>query len=250
MLIRKMRDIPAAEITPQSLYVHRREFLFSTGAAIAVLATGGLRSVLAAADPLAIARRMVTTTDPLTPYKAVTTYNNFYEFGSDKGDAARHAAAFTTKPWSVAVSGLCGKPGTYTLEDILKPHSLEERVYRHRCVEGWSMVVPWIGFPLGDLLKRFEPAASAQYRGIPHGGAARRDARSAREMVVAAAVAVQRRPADGRSDAPADARRGRLVRRLAAESERRPAAPHRPMEIRLQGHQVDCRRSASSRKRR
>ena len=105
---------------------------------------------------------MVTTTDPPTPY-VVTTYNNFYEFGSKKDDPARNAKGFTTKPWSVAVEGACGKPGVYTLEDILKPHPLEERVYRHRCVEGWSIVVPWVGFPLGDLLKRFEPAASATF---------------------------------------------------------------------------------------
>jgi methionine sulfoxide reductase catalytic subunit len=163
VLIRKSTDIPTPEITPRRLYLRRREFLVSTGAAMAALATGGLRSALASGEALTVTRRMVTTADPLTPYKAVTTYNNFYEFGSDKGDAAKHAADFTPKPWSIAVSGLCGKPGTYSLDDVLKPHPLEERVYRHRCVEGWSMVVPWIGFPLGDLLKRFEPAGNAGY---------------------------------------------------------------------------------------
>jgi sulfoxide reductase catalytic subunit YedY len=105
----------------------------------------------------------VTTTDPPTPYNAVTTYNNFYEFGSNKADPAKNAKAFKPKPWSVAVEGACGKPGVYTLEDILKPHPLEERVYRHRCVEGWSIVVPWAGFPLGDLLKRFDPSGNAKF---------------------------------------------------------------------------------------
>ena len=95
--------------------------------------------------------------------QAVTRYTNYYEFGSDKGDAARNGGAFKPTPWSVAVEGLCAKPGTYTLEDILKPHPLEERVYRMRCVEGWSMVIPWDGFPLANLLKRFEPSSKAKF---------------------------------------------------------------------------------------
>ena len=118
---------------------------------------------LVAADTLVVTKKTATTTDPPTPYKVVTTFNNFYEFGSDKGDPAKNAKAFKPKPWSVAVEGACGKPGVYTLEDILKPHPLEERIYRHRCVEGWSIVVPWIGFPLADLLKRFEPPRSAKF---------------------------------------------------------------------------------------
>jgi sulfoxide reductase catalytic subunit YedY len=106
---------------------------------------------------------MVTTTDSPTPYRGVTTYNNFYEFGTDKSDPATYGDRFKPRPWSVAVEGECGKPGVYGLEDILKPHALEERVYRMRCVEGWSMVIPWNGFPLGDLLKRFEPNGNAQF---------------------------------------------------------------------------------------
>lgn len=163
MLIRTTAGISPSDITPQQLYLRRREFLATTGAAIAALATGGFDPAFASGETLAVTRRVVTTTDALTPYKAVTTYNNFYEFGSDKSDPAKNAAHFNPKPWSVAVEGACNKPGVYTLEDILKPHALEERVYRHRCVEGWSMVVPWIGFPLGDLLKRFEPTGSAAY---------------------------------------------------------------------------------------
>jgi sulfoxide reductase catalytic subunit YedY len=163
MLLKKTGDIPPSEITPKQIYLRRREFLASTGATIAALATGALDVGLSAADKLTATRKLVTTTDPPTPYEVVTTFNNFYEFGSNKSDPAKNAKVFKPKPWSVAVEGACGKPGVYTLEDILKPHALEERVYRHRCVEGWSIVVPWIGFPLADLLKRFEPAGSATF---------------------------------------------------------------------------------------
>jgi sulfoxide reductase catalytic subunit YedY len=150
MLLKRVADIRSSEITPQSLYMRRRDFL-------GVLAAGvGL-------DKLTPVDRLVTTSDMPTPQSVVTSYNNFYEFGSDKSDPARNASAFKPQPWSVTVEGLCGKPGTYTLEDVLKPHPIEERVYRMRCVEGWSMVIPWDGFPLGDCLKRFEPSSNAQY---------------------------------------------------------------------------------------
>jgi sulfoxide reductase catalytic subunit YedY len=161
--MKKTAGVSPSEITPKQTYLRRREFLASTGAAIAALAAGGLDATLAAADKLAVTKRIVTTTEALTPFDVVTTYNNFYEFGSNKSDPASNARGFKPKPWSVAVEGACGRPGVYTLEDVLKPHALEERVYRHRCVEGWSIVVPWIGFPLGDLLKRFDPAASARF---------------------------------------------------------------------------------------
>ena len=162
MLIKKPADIPPSEITPKQLYLGRREFLASAGATIAALAGGGLDGALAA-EKLPVTKRMVTTTDPATPYQAVTTYNNFYEFGSDKSDPARNAGAFKPKPWSVAVEGACGKPGVYSLEDVLKGHPLEERVYRHRCVEGWSMVIPWVGFPLADFIRKCQPTAKARY---------------------------------------------------------------------------------------
>jgi sulfoxide reductase catalytic subunit YedY len=144
MLIKTAADIAATEITPRATYMRRREFL----AALVTLPTVG---------------RMVTTTDALTPKNAVTSYTNYYEFGSNKGDASRYSGAFKPSPWSVAVDGLCGKPGKYALEDILKPHPLEERVYRMRCVEGWSMVIPWDGFSLANLLKRFEPSNNAKF---------------------------------------------------------------------------------------
>jgi methionine sulfoxide reductase catalytic subunit len=138
----KAPAIASSEITPQSLYLNRREFLFAT---------------------LAISKRMVTTNESVSPRETITTFNNFYEFGTDKADPAKNSKAFKPKPWSVAVDGLCNKPGSYTLEDLLKPHAIEERIYRHRCVEGWSIVVPWDGFPLGDLLKRFEPTGDARF---------------------------------------------------------------------------------------
>jgi sulfoxide reductase catalytic subunit YedY len=168
MLIKNTPDVASSEITPKHLYLRRREFLQAAGgAAAAVLMPAldnGLNLVAAqATQRLVVSRRMVTTTDALTPYGDVTTYTNFYEFGSDKSDPARNSGSFKARPWSVAVEGECGKPGSYTLEDILRPHSLEERIYRMRCVEGWSMVIPWTGFPLADLLKRFEPTGNAKF---------------------------------------------------------------------------------------
>ena len=165
MLIKNAPDIRPSEITPRSLYMRRREFLTSAGAAIAALTAGACdrETASAAGDKLSVTRRMITTSDPPTKYSAVTTYNNFYEFGSDKSDPAKYSNSFKPKPWSVAIEGDCVKPGVYTLEDILKPHPLEERVYRHRCVEGWSIVVPWVGFPLSDLLKRFQPTGNAKF---------------------------------------------------------------------------------------
>ena len=161
--MKRIGNIASSEITPKRLYLRRREFLTATGAALAALATGGVGDSLAAGTALTITKKVATTTDPPTPWEVVTTFNNFYEFGIDKADPAKKSKAFKPRPWSVAVEGACGKPGVYTLEDILKPHPLEERIYRHRCVEGWSIVVPWIGFSLGDLLKRFEPAANAAF---------------------------------------------------------------------------------------
>ena len=103
------------------------------------------------------------TDEKPTPYADVTTYNNFYEFGTDKDEPARNAHTLKTAPWTVRVDGLVGKPADYHLEDLLRPHALEERVYRMRCVEAWSMVIPWVGIPLGDLIKRVEPQGSARF---------------------------------------------------------------------------------------
>jgi sulfoxide reductase catalytic subunit YedY len=158
MLIRKPPRFPSSEITPKAAYLSRRALL----AGMAGLAAAGVAGSAQAAKLQATPSRFSTDVTP-TPYDYVTTYNNFYEFGFDKGDPAKYAGALTTDPWSVVIDGECGKPGTYALEDLVKPQTLEERVYRHRCVEAWSMVIPWVGFPLGDLLARVEPTSKAKY---------------------------------------------------------------------------------------
>jgi sulfoxide reductase catalytic subunit YedY len=130
------------------------------------LGAGGLAACTpddVAAAPLKAAKSRYTTTEKLTPLKDVTGYNNFYEFGVDKGDPARNAGKLKTRPWTVKVDGACAKPGTYNLEDVLKAGALQERIYRLRCVEGWSMVIPWIGIPLADILKRYQPTSKAKY---------------------------------------------------------------------------------------
>ena len=166
MRVKPAADIRSSDITPRDLYLRRRDFLASAGK-VAVAALAGVfdRDADAAVpgDKIAVTRRVVTTSDALTPQQAVTSYCNYYEFGSVKSDPVKNAPAFKPKPWSVTVDGLCGKPGTYTLEDVLKPHAIEERVYRMRCVEGWSMVIPWDGFSLGDFLQRFQPRSTARF---------------------------------------------------------------------------------------
>ena len=169
MLIRRPGDIPSSEITPEGVYVNRRKFIEAAGVigAGAILApAAGLAdrrmagsSWLSAHPPI----RPPAQEDKPTPYEAVTSYNNFYEFGTDKTDPAHNAHTLKPKPWSVTVEGLCNKPGKYDLDDIIKWFPAEERVYRMRCVEGWSMVIPWMGFPLRDFVTRFEPTSAAKF---------------------------------------------------------------------------------------
>jgi sulfoxide reductase catalytic subunit YedY len=159
MLIKKPDDIRSSEITSEELYANRREFLKTAGllgVAAAAAATTGF-----AGRPSG--RQGPQLKDELTPYEDVTTYNNYYEFGTDKADPAENATNFKTKPWTVKVEGLVTKPATYSIEDFIKPSKLEERVYRMRCVEGWSMVIPWMGFPMSDLITRVQPLSSAKY---------------------------------------------------------------------------------------
>ncbi len=166
MLIKHPPDISAAEITPPELYDGRRQFLKTASAAAGCLLLPGLLSSRPAWGRFQlgnISKSPYGTDEELTPVEDVTRYNNFYEFGTGKKDPARNAHSLITDPWSVTIAGEVEKPGTYTLEDILKPHSLEERVYRLRCVEAWSMVVPWVGFPLADLIKRFAPTSKAKF---------------------------------------------------------------------------------------
>jgi sulfoxide reductase catalytic subunit YedY len=150
-----------SEITPPERYFSRREIIGALAAGVAVgLATSGT----AAAAPLKYAKNPRLSLDEKpNSFEDITTYNNFYEFGIDKTDPAQRSGKFKPQPWSVTVSGDAELTGKFTLEDILKPHALEERIYRLRCVEAWSMVVPWVGFPLGDLLKRFKPTSRARY---------------------------------------------------------------------------------------
>jgi methionine sulfoxide reductase catalytic subunit len=160
MHIRKPRAIAPSEITPHSLYLRRREFL--AGAAAFGIA-GALPRAGASAARLQAAKSPLSTDEPPTTLKDITSYNNFYEFGTDKTDPESYAASLKPAPWTVKIDGLVAKPGDYPLDDILKGVTLEERVYRMRCVEGWSMVIPWIGFPLADLLKRAEPQGNAKF---------------------------------------------------------------------------------------
>jgi len=156
--------IPSSEITPESLWLKRRELI---ALAVGGVVGSGLSTAAQSASRALVAQPgtcsgCVTDETP-TPYEAASQYNNFYEFGTDKGDPAKYASALTTDPWSVEVSGHVAKPGTLHLEDLLGGFDLEERIYRFRCVEAWSMVVPWVGFPLADLLRRFEPTSDAKY---------------------------------------------------------------------------------------
>jgi sulfoxide reductase catalytic subunit YedY len=163
-LIRMPSDIQSSEITPESVYRDRRRFMQAGLALSGVALLGGVPSAHAATETsVGLKRSPFSTDETQTEFKDVTGYNNFYEFGTDKEDPAENAHTLKIAPWSVAIEGECAKPGNYALEDILKPHALEERIYRLRCVEGWSMVIPWIGFPLADLIKRFEPNGNAKY---------------------------------------------------------------------------------------
>ena len=158
--------IPPSEITPYRHYLSRRALLAGSLGLAAAQAMGGFarRAFGQSAAALAYVRNAaMSVNEAPNSYRDITTYNNYYEFGTDKSDPSENAQKFRTQPWNVAVAGEAEVTGTFSLEDILKPHPLEERVYRLRCVEAWSMVVPWIGFPLGDLLKRFKPTSKAKF---------------------------------------------------------------------------------------
>jgi sulfoxide reductase catalytic subunit YedY len=139
------------EITPKSVYLNRRQLMQGIGAGLVMAALPAEAGASSA------------TGEELTSKENVTSYNNFYEFGTDKGDPAENAKGFVSKPWSVEIAGACGKPGTLSFEELVKPHKPEERIYRLRCVEGWSMVIPWTGIPLAAVLERFEPDSRAKF---------------------------------------------------------------------------------------
>ena len=182
MLIKlpKASDCKESDVTAESLYLSRRSLM---GAATAALAASALPRWASAADPSRYAdveagaapawfadkltqakwQAMTVPGEAITPFKDATHYNNFYEFGTDKGDPAANAGSLKTEPWSVVIDGEVAKPGRYALEDFMKPYQLEERIYRLRCVEAWSMVIPWLGFPISALLKQVEPTSKAKY---------------------------------------------------------------------------------------
>ncbi len=164
----------ASDITPKEEYLNRRDLMqrLALGGGGLVLASWASRDAMAAvkgpgqlaALPGAASKVPgAVASDALTEYKDVTTYNNFYEFGTSKTDPAQNSGRFQPRPWAVTVSGLVNKPGIWDLEDLLKLAPMEERIYRLRCVEGWSMVIPWVGYSLAELLRRVEPQGSAKY---------------------------------------------------------------------------------------
>ncbi len=164
MMIRKAKKISESEVTPYEVYLNRRKFIGQAGrvALLAAVAPGAL----AASDHTgeeAEAAVIGAQGDELTPLKHVTEYNNFYEFGTGKEDPARNAGDFRTRPWTVAIEGHCERPGDYAIEDILGRFPSEERIYRLRCVEAWSLVIPWMGFPLKELLAWVQPTSRAKY---------------------------------------------------------------------------------------
>jgi len=164
-IIRKPSDIRSSDITPEAVYRDRRRFLREAMAATAAGVSASLWPVAgeARAKLPGVTKGPYSVDEKPTPLEYVTGYNNFYEFGTDKGDPARLAKNFRSFPWTLTVEGEVKKPAAYHIEDLLKHHPLQERIYRLRCVEAWSMVVPWDGFPLRDLLQRAQPTSRAKY---------------------------------------------------------------------------------------
>jgi len=177
MLIKRPSDIPASEITPHGVWLRRRELIRAAASGVGLVAAGGLLRPWDQAQgaettvkppgrgqPIpGLKPSAFSTNEAPTDYEDITRYGNFTEFGSDKGDPARYAGAMETRPWTVVVDGECEAPGRIGIEDVLSSFVQEERIYRLRCVETWAMVIPWVGFPLGDLLQRFKPTSKAKY---------------------------------------------------------------------------------------
>ncbi len=160
MLIRTKTGLSESDVTDHALYLDRRRFLALGAAAATAVIVPAEAGTITGYRP-----GVVVVEEKQTPFEAVTTYNNFYEFGTDKADPAKIAPGSFThlRPWSVTVDGACDRPGTVAFEDLIKPSALEERIYRLRCVEAWSMVIPWIGVPLGPILQRFQPNSRAKF---------------------------------------------------------------------------------------
>ena len=177
MLIRRAPDIRSSEITDERVYLRRRDFIrlaggcaVATAASSLLAACGGESRLQASAVPAPgqtpldnVKPKVVNTDERLNSFEDITSYNNFYEFGTGKNDPKRYAGRMKINPWRLKIDGLCNKPATYNVEDLIRPHQLEERIYRLRCVEAWSMVIPWVGIPLSAVLSRAEPQGKATF---------------------------------------------------------------------------------------
>jgi sulfoxide reductase catalytic subunit YedY len=170
MLIRRAPDIPESEVTDEAIYFSRRRFVRALAAAgVGLSFTSAVPTLLGCGEEQGAARGASAGDgesagdEKLTPYEHVTTYNNFYEFGTGKDDPAKNAHRLRTRPWAITVEGECHKPGVYGIDDILKRYPAEERIYRLRCVEAWSMVIPWLGFPLARFIEDLEPTSNARF---------------------------------------------------------------------------------------
>ena len=164
MPIRRPSDLAPSEITPPAVYADRRRLLAGAlGLAATALPVARLRAEPTGAVLASRPNPGYALAERTNSWEDITTYNNYYEFGTDKSSPAANSGGLRTRPWSVTVSGEAEMTGSYALEDLLKPHALEDRVYRLRCVEAWSMVVPWVGVPLGDVLRRFRPTSRAKF---------------------------------------------------------------------------------------
>ncbi len=167
MLIRKPADIRPSEITSKDNYLNRRKFIQSGAIAGGSLLTGQALAALVPTDRGAkladVQKSDFSTSEDANSFEDITTYNNYWEFGSRKDDPYRNAQDFEPHPWTIEVTGHAEKTGTFHLEDFVKPYALEERIYRMRCVEAWSMVIPWVGIPLADIIKHFQPRSNAKF---------------------------------------------------------------------------------------
>ena len=161
--IKKASDARESEVTPKEIYLNRRTFMAAAAAAGGTALLPAFPGVAEAAFTGLKKDPKYQIPDKPTSFEAVTTHNNFYEFGTGKTDPSRNAFTLKPRPWSVEIAGHAAKTGTFDVDDLIKPYTLEERIYRLRCVEAWSMVIPWVGFPLADLIKRFEPTSKAKY---------------------------------------------------------------------------------------
>jgi len=167
MLIRKPADLRPSEITSEQNYLNRRDFIRAGSiAGASVLAGTAFGAVVPEGERAKlpdVGKSPFSTTEAPNSHEDVTTYNNYYEFGTGKEDPYRNAGQFDARPWSITVDGHAGKTGTFHFEDFMKPFDLEERIYRMRCVEAWSMVIPWVGISLADVVKHFQPTSKAKY---------------------------------------------------------------------------------------